>query len=273
MIAPALAETGRSRLSDFSSTLDTEVQGVRLALIALHGQNGIIITDSLNTILDIQNTQAHHKGIGNIQETILARKKAGLTTAFIWIPSHVGIRGNEHADKAALEGALLPEITHPSAPSISRIKGAAARATQHLWDESITNERVRNPHSYSWVWHSRIRKAFPVPKNLPVTSLVAVTRFRTSYRRHIDIPTRQRCPCGSHIFSAAHALASCKALDHTPINQYRIQNAANGNNDFQVAEDILTKMAKAQDWEPLGRFLRKNEKILETVGPADPDSE
>lgn len=44
----------------------------------------------------------------DIQEAITNVKNRGITILFIWVRSHIGIKGKEEADLAAKEATLMP---------------------------------------------------------------------------------------------------------------------------------------------------------------------
>lgn len=71
----------------------------------------VIIGDSLSALKTIITPYSKNELVQHIQELISTTNKA---FTFMWVPSHVGISGNERADKFANE-ATLPHnaIQHP----------------------------------------------------------------------------------------------------------------------------------------------------------------
>ena len=72
----------------------------------------IILTDSLSSLQTLQNLNPKTltKLLLDILETQDTLTKAGYHIKFIWIPSHVGLPGNEIADKLAKQATLLDSI-------------------------------------------------------------------------------------------------------------------------------------------------------------------
>ena len=201
------------RVSDFVSTLDTELATILQAFAHLEHRSWVVVTDSLNAAWKIKDHRAKNSLVTLIQQQVQTRHENGLDTVVVWVPLHVRLRGNDAADSAALEGARLPEIGLVNGPSLSRLKAASAKATLSLRVATLTHDRVRNPYSISWCWNKNVRRLLPAPGSLPASVQVVLTRFRTSYRRHIDCPELQRCPCNQRPFHVAHILASCTAMD------------------------------------------------------------
>ena len=115
------------RTSDHCSTLQTELVAIRHAL--QHAQRRpeatvVIFTDSRAALQVLQqprprdNVHLFTSILGSLQRLALQGRRARLH----WIPSHVGIRGNEAADEAAKRAAAGPLITQHVAPSLQQVK-------------------------------------------------------------------------------------------------------------------------------------------------------
>jgi len=59
-----------------------------------------ILTDSLSTLASIQNTKKNNEITNDITNLLNTTHKQITLT---WIPSHIGIEGNERADAAAIQ--------------------------------------------------------------------------------------------------------------------------------------------------------------------------
>jgi ribonuclease HI/exonuclease III len=268
MVIPSREVKDRIRVSDFASTLDTETAAIIMALAAVPNESCTIVTDSRNAMLNIAAPKGTHIGASIAQDNLQERHEAGLKTLLLWVPSHIGLRGNDLADAAAAEGALLNEVGCLVSPSISKRKADAARRSNKLWEDSLSPERIKNPYSPSWIWYSLVRKHIPRPTGLPASTHEAVSRFRLGYRRWADVPNYKNCPCGKKLFSVAHILATCEAMDRTDLGRFMDDPSLQKNDDQSTALAILHKMAKTS-WDPLARFYRRNKATIETVGEED----
>ena len=86
----------------------------------------VIFTDSLTTLQKLENGTDASKEIAEIRRNIDHIMKRHKTEVYLqWIPSHIGIKGNEIADQLAKQGASLPQPETPvNYETVSRmIKG------------------------------------------------------------------------------------------------------------------------------------------------------
>ena len=122
------AKTTQSfRLPNNQSIFTAELMGMASAL---HNQESkkhkkiLILTDSLSGLQALQNknTKNRPKLINQILKSANDLTKAGKQITFLWIPAHVGIYGNENADKAAKLSLKIPEISLNLPISKSEIK-------------------------------------------------------------------------------------------------------------------------------------------------------
>ena len=127
----------KQRLPDNASIFTAELKAIDLALDAVSESEDreiIIFSDSLSVLLSLKNKKLDNPLIINVLHSLHTLSTAHNTFVFCWIPSHIGIHGNEKTDMAAKE-ALSLDITYslvpytdlkPSINSFTFVKGKNA---------------------------------------------------------------------------------------------------------------------------------------------------
>lgn len=150
----AAAITGGTELGvrtpDHCSTLQTELVAIQLALEhAHHRQEATVVlhTDSKSGLRALQQPQPKDDvglvtaNLGSLQSLAAQGRRVRLN----WIPSHVGVLGNEDADAAAKRAAASPQVTKHVAPSLRQVKTrarrAAIQATRHTHQQLEARKR------------------------------------------------------------------------------------------------------------------------------------
>ena len=120
--------TAAYRLSNGASSMQTEMAAIWKALQhaadSEDNKDFIIITDSKSSIealmqpVGCDNIKLHTSVLAALQQLHRQQRSVQL----VWTPSHIGVEGNEAADRAANEGLALPRPTISVAQSISSIK-------------------------------------------------------------------------------------------------------------------------------------------------------
>ena len=101
------------RLPDDSSRYTAKLRVILLALKHVYcskGKSFLILSDSLSSLQSILNLKYNHPILVQILELDTEMTRDGRETVFIWVPGHVGIRGNSAADSAAKD-ALVGDIS------------------------------------------------------------------------------------------------------------------------------------------------------------------
>jgi ribonuclease HI len=122
----------KKRLNGNVSSLQTELYAIALDLTNsrnLRNINKIIHTDSLNAILNIKkiNPMEEIELTKTIHQLLFMHKANNNKITFNYIPSHVGLIGNEQADTAAKQASNNPKIECYLQPGISALKSKLKR--------------------------------------------------------------------------------------------------------------------------------------------------
>ena len=251
------------RISDFASSLCTELVGIDMALKSAYDIDVVIHTDSLNAIRKIGDRNPQNILAVSIQLQLIEREKNGWSTTLHWIPSHVGIPGNERADKAALKAAKGAEITQICLISASQCKLTAKKHAMRMWNDSLNQETIRMPNSNSWTWYRRVHKVIPAhlgEKSRRVLSIVS--RIKLGHRRWVDRPKYTLCPCGSSEFRMAHIIVACKKLDYTPLLHHLEREELISLDETDAAMKVLSWCEK-DGWKDLVDFYELNQAQIE----------
>ena len=92
------------RLPDDSSIYTAELRAILLAFKHVYyskGKSFLILSGSLSSLQSILNLKYDHPILVQILELYREMTRDGREIVFIWVPGHVGIRGNSAADSAA----------------------------------------------------------------------------------------------------------------------------------------------------------------------------
>ena len=103
------------RLPDNASIFTAELQGLKMAFDFIeisHEHHYIIFTDSLSSLLALQGKTCSHPYITELLEAYSNLVRLRKSVVLAWIPSHVGIQGNEKVDALAKEALNMNEIPY-----------------------------------------------------------------------------------------------------------------------------------------------------------------
>ena len=211
------------RLKNGASSLQTELLAILITLQFLLPKTSdpssqlVICCDSLGSLQVIQqNDPLDNLAIVSTIQYLL-RKKTGPPTIFIWIPSHVGIPGNEKADELAKLGLLETEEEIPL-PTISR--SGTDNLIRHYLKEGLDEyQHLHSLDSPTYKTYRSRTKNEPQnwPGNLPRADEVRLLYVRMGYKLSIENPFQKpdeepgMCPDCGETYSLVHHIIQCNS--------------------------------------------------------------
>ncbi|KAJ8915512.1 hypothetical protein NQ315_012393 [Exocentrus adspersus] len=127
-------EIVKYRLPHHCSIHTGELYGILMALKTITGLNKVITicTDSLSSVESIGNIYSQNALVEKIHEVCHQLDKQKISITIVWVPSHVGIAGNEKADQAAKE-ALSSNLPEEDIQLRHDIKNALKQSILNKW--------------------------------------------------------------------------------------------------------------------------------------------
>lgn len=204
-------------LPSMATVFTAEVRALHLAVAIINERdtvgNFLICTDSLSTIEAINDVRTNDHLVHRLQVQLSDVIKKGSVVTVCWIPSHVGISGNDRADLEAKRASLRPEEFIPI-PYRNWFPLIRKRLSQ-LWTERWVNDR-KDLYELKQVpakWKTRYR--------ISRRDEVVINRLRLGHTRSthgylyddqgFGVP--RICPwCDVEIFRIKHILINCRAL-------------------------------------------------------------
>ena len=135
------------RLPDRSSIFSAETKAIQLALSSIEESNfqkSIICSDSHSCLQALGNLKFESPDICSALVQLHNISETGKEVILCWIPSHVGIRGNDKADTAAKAALHLP-ITDYKVP-FSDYKMYINRYIFNRWQDAWNNAVLNKLH-------------------------------------------------------------------------------------------------------------------------------
>ena len=172
----------------------------------------LILTDSLSSLLALKAFYPVNPLVQDILQRLTVLNRTGKRVTLCWIPSHVGIAGNESADAAAKRAAQIEcsrRFPLPARDFFPSVTSFLLGRWQENWSSLRGNKlSVIKPQLSSWYSSSRKCRR----------EEVVLCRLRTghTYATHGFLlcgAESPRCPrCGSHL-SVKHVLLNCPQLE------------------------------------------------------------
>ena len=205
-------DTRSFSLPPHSSVFTSELVAINKALCFIEvspGTQHLILTDSLSSLLALRRFYPDHPIVQDILSRITSLERACKSVRFCWIPSHVGIVGNELADAAARRAACNPCLRRLPLPARDLYPAVSILVQTHwqrLWDEQRRNKlRMIKPTLEPWPSSSRGDRRQEV--------ILSRLRVGHTYGTHgylLRGEERPMCSLCHEPVTVAHVLLSCR---------------------------------------------------------------
>jgi ribonuclease HI len=267
-----------------STVYAAELQGISLALqiaraYAARGggrQKVAIYTDNQAAIWSVAKAEGRSGAyiLAEIAQQVKEFQDMGRPVTVRWIPAHVGIPGNEAADRAAKEAtgwredgrrrppAEAPPRLHPLKSTVKRwCRTYTDRAWRAKW-RAETKGRATYRHT-----PTPTKKVLQLHEGLTKRQSALLVQLRTKkidlndflFDRRVPGITSSRCQCGKRRQTVAHILLRCRTLRN-------FRNRAFGN--LPGRHNLRAILSKPQLATKAIQFIEQAQ-ILGQVGIAD----
>ena len=210
------------RLPGNASIFTAELQALKMAFNIVkncHWDRFIIFTDSLSSLQALDSNNCDHPFIQDILKFFNDCQSVNKKVVLAWVPSHVGIKGNEKADelaKQALNFNVL-DLKVPYTDLKVNVNSVFKQKWQTHWNACPDNKLFQiNPtvgDFYVWTGLSRREEI------LITRACIGHTYFTHSYLlKGEDMPWCIPCHCPDTV---KHILLDCIYLRDTRIKYYR----------------------------------------------------
>ena len=150
------------RLPAASSVFTAELRAILPAvtfLIRLPQQEFIVYSDSQSALQSICNSFCLHPVVREIHRWLRVLHNRGKSVTFCWVPGHVGVAGNEQADRAAaaaVDNEFVSPVSLPARDYYAHFSAALRRRWHLSWQATGPN-KLRSVKNSISVWGTSCR--------------------------------------------------------------------------------------------------------------------
>ena len=149
-------------LPKFASVFTAELSAILASIKIIkkkRSQKFIVYTDSRSAVEALKNYYPKNTLVQEIKYSLHRLCERGIEVEICWIPAHVGIRGNEDADRAAKSATHMTRsgINIPINDYMPLIKSKLVNRWQELWN-NVTENKLKELKSTVGFWKTSLQK-------------------------------------------------------------------------------------------------------------------
>ena len=222
------------RITNGASTMQTELVAILEALrYTADNESGpvVIHCDSLAALQALQaNKIKENKNLlSQVHTLIKQHKDQNRKVTLNWIPSHIGIHGNEEADRLAKQTNQIADVQINVQPSLQQLKNQTRHISKKSMTDNINFWVGHNSRSAKWYNKATKLEPPPVDKHTPRELAVIIHRLRLGYKANWQIIAGVNRPC-----------EHCENDTNEPLLHYLLecQHTRTLRNNISVPSDI-----------------------------------
>jgi len=171
----------------------------------------VIFTDSLSSLQALNIFNQDNRLVRRIIKVVKSLHDIGRILMFCWIPSHVGLAGNEAADitaKHAISNGRVVHLRLPPRDIYPTILSSIHSEWQRSWNSKCSKLKVLKPTLGKWLSSHRTKRREEV--------ILCRLRIGHTFATHSYMLTgndRPVCPRCSNPLTVYHVLVGCTLLE------------------------------------------------------------
>ncbi|XP_034171030.2 uncharacterized protein LOC117600134 [Osmia lignaria lignaria] len=231
----------KTKLPNEASIFSAELMAIKQALQTAYTesyQKTAIFTDSTSAIAAINNTSSYNDTIQQIIETHQKIISNANKIQIIWIPSHVGITGNEKVDQAAREAVDASQTVYNKLCLDEALKMTKKKLRSQWETEWKTTASTRSLNI-----NKKFFKTHTTHTEQPRREQVAISRIRIGHTKttHSYLLTKDPVPrceeCHAQL-TIDHLILNCPKYD-TIRRKYTLKSLIKDNLEDKISHDLL----------------------------------
>ena len=201
------------RLPDKSSVYTAELTAIRMSLEVIERSSDrrfVIYSDSLSSLQAIHSFDINNVTVFNILKLYTQLTDAGKHITLCWIPSHVGIKGNEMADMAAKAG-ILSAITR-NKMSADSFFPYISKLCMEEWQETWNSTPANKLFSVKPVLRKNKQCTLLNRRDKTVITQLRIGHIRVTHSYLLSRESQPVCDHCKCFLTVKHILLECSGL-------------------------------------------------------------
>ena len=197
-----------------------------------------IYTDSRITLDSLRRRRHHAYLIEEVRRQVTSMQQNNWNVEFSWVKAHIGIQGNETADRLAKEAAESRNIMecyskNPKSLITSELKSKSEQKWQREWDQTTKGAITK-----SFLPNISDRQKLKLKLTRNFTTIVTGHGNIRTYLSKFKIIDNPICPCKTSEQTVDHLIFNCKLLNK---EREKLKTVVTRKETWPVQKDRLLK--------------------------------